>query len=148
MELLLEIRVGAKRFCGLVALPGCSGSGLPSCGAAAPPLLQVLSRKPHLHALRAQCDETCTTKYLRVSGAESRVLKAKGLPWRLSEAELCQFFQDFALLRVVLLPTADGRPSGMVSVAPFPRRSHRLTEVEFSRRNCLVLHLGCCMGNA
>eukprot|EP00208_Stichococcus_sp_RCC1054_P000902 CAMPEP_0206140144 /NCGR_PEP_ID=MMETSP1473-20131121/8553_1 /ASSEMBLY_ACC=CAM_ASM_001109 /TAXON_ID=1461547 /ORGANISM="Stichococcus sp, Strain RCC1054" /LENGTH=567 /DNA_ID=CAMNT_0053534191 /DNA_START=347 /DNA_END=2050 /DNA_ORIENTATION=- len=45
--------------------------------------------------------------------AESRVLKAKGLPWRLSEAELCQFFQDFALLRVVLLPTADGRPSGM-----------------------------------
>lgn len=45
--------------------------------------------------------------------AESRVLKAKGLPWRCSATELCNFFQDYALLRVVLLPTADGRPSGM-----------------------------------
>lgn len=63
------------------------------------------------------------------------MLKAKGLPWRLSEAELCHFFQDFALLRVVLLPTADGRPSGMVHTAPkLPHSPHGAAKVALSGR--------------
>ena len=74
--------------------------------------------------------------------AESRILKLKGLPYATKEGDLQAFFQNFKLLRVVLVSEPDGRPSGLVSVASLASYSTpaptQTGETALDVRRCIV----------